>query len=241
MGKGGTGKSMIAGTCARILASRGHSVLALDIDTIAGLAFSLGLGPTDEGRFPEDLAERREGEGWVMREPVRAAELIEQYSVRGPDGIRYLQLGKFPGRVRPGSTTAFRYVMEGLEQTDWTVVADLAGGTRQPFFGWAEFASRIAIVAEPYAAAILSARRLTKAAEAAPHAELGLIMNKTRNGGHTRPDTSLPLWAVVPYDDRVMNAERDGKAAFDVAPDSPAVKAITDFVLQALSMEESKK
>jgi CO dehydrogenase maturation factor len=41
VGKGGAGKSLIAGTLAR----RGHHVLALDVDTLPGLALSLGLGP----------------------------------------------------------------------------------------------------------------------------------------------------------------------------------------------------
>ena len=43
VGKGGAGKSVIAGTLARILARRGHRVLALDVDTLPGLALSLGL------------------------------------------------------------------------------------------------------------------------------------------------------------------------------------------------------
>ena len=241
MGKGGTGKSMIAGTTARILASRGHRVLALDIDTMPGLAFSLGLGVTDEGRLPEELAEKREGEGWVMREPIAAAELVERYAIGGPDGLLYLQSGKFPGRLKPGSTAAFRHLMQGLAQTEWTVITDLAGGTRQPSFGWASSASRIAVVAEPYAASMLAVRRLTKAAETAPQAEVGLIFNKTRNGGHMLRDTSLAVWAEVPYDDEVMRAERAGKAAFDVAPDSAAVQAVTDFVLHALKSEEARK
>lgn len=241
IGKGGTGKSMIAGTAARVLARRGHRVLALDIDTIPGLVYSLGLEPTEDGRFPEELGEKREEQGWVMREQFPVADLIERYAVQGPDGIHYLQLGKMPGRVKPGSSTAFRYVSEGLAQTSWTVIADLAGGTRQPYFGWGSFASRIAFVAEPYAAAMLTVRRLMKMAEAAPDAKIGLIINKVRNGSDLRAETSLPLWAEVPYDDAVRRAERAGKAAFDVAPDSAAVKAITDFVLRAVEAEESKK
>ena len=43
VGKGGAGKSVIAGTFARALARRGTPVLAVDSDPLPGLAFSLGL------------------------------------------------------------------------------------------------------------------------------------------------------------------------------------------------------
>lgn len=44
-GKGGSGKTTIAGTLSRFLSRRGHSILALDADTNPMLGVSLGLGP----------------------------------------------------------------------------------------------------------------------------------------------------------------------------------------------------
>ncbi|MDQ6823553.1 MAG: cobyrinic acid a,c-diamide synthase, partial [Candidatus Eremiobacteraeota bacterium] len=43
IGKGGNGKSTIAGTVARLLGRAGDNVLALDVDTLPGLSVSLGL------------------------------------------------------------------------------------------------------------------------------------------------------------------------------------------------------
>ena len=63
IGKGGSGKSTIAGTVARLLARGGHPVLALDVDTMPGLAFSVGLGRIADAGMPEELGERREGKG----------------------------------------------------------------------------------------------------------------------------------------------------------------------------------
>ena len=45
VGKGGAGKSVIAGTTARLLARQGRRVLALDSDLLPGLSISLGSGP----------------------------------------------------------------------------------------------------------------------------------------------------------------------------------------------------
>ena len=148
MGKGGSGKSTLCGTLARVLARRGHRVVALDVDTAPGLAFSLGLPVRDEG-LPEELGERQEGRGWVVRDGVTAEELVERYARPAPDGVLFLQLGKLPQRVKPGSTTAFRHVLEEFRADGWSLLGDLAGGTRQPFFGWADFAEVVAVVAEP--------------------------------------------------------------------------------------------
>jgi len=41
VGKGGSGKSTIVGTLARLLARDGEWVLALDVDTMPGLAYSM--------------------------------------------------------------------------------------------------------------------------------------------------------------------------------------------------------
>ncbi|CAN5873598.1 carbon monoxide dehydrogenase accessory protein CooC [soil metagenome] len=233
VGKGGSGKSTVAGTIARLLAREGEKVLALDVDTLPGLAFSVGLGHIPEAGLPEELGERREGEGWVLREEVSAESLVEQYSLDGPDGIRFLQLGKLPGKVRPGSTIAFRHVVESFRTPGWSIVGDLAAGTRQGFFGWAGFASLLAIVAEPSQAALLSARRLRRLAEMMPEATVGLIVNQLRDGGSPQDlaaDLQLPLWGEVPYDEEVAAAERAGLAPIDAAPGSRAVAAIGALV-----------
>src|SRR5690348_14264523 len=84
-GKGGAGKSVIGGTLARTFARLGHHVLALDVDTLPGLAFSLGLSLEEANRagLPEDLAERVPERGWMLREGVEPAALVEKYAVTG--------------------------------------------------------------------------------------------------------------------------------------------------------------
>ncbi len=242
VGKGGAGKSMICGTLARVLARRGHRVLALDVDTLPGLALSLGLSldATGEAGLPEDLDEHVEGRGWVLKEGVDVVELVAQHSVAAPDGIRFLQLGKLPGRMKLGSTTAFRAVLERFREEGWSLIGDLAAGTRQPFFGWSNFAEVVLIVVEPSAKSTLTARRLakladerkTEAGETRPRPLVGWVANKLRSekdlprieralNGHP-----LPLLAALPYDEQCAAAERLGQAPMDVVPNALAVVAI---------------
>lgn len=243
-GKGGSGKSVIAGTAARLLARRGQPVLALDVDTLPGLSFSIGAGRGQDAGLPKDLAEKREGQGWVLREEVSAEELVDRHASDAPDGIRFLQLGKLPGWVSPGSVVAFRHVVRGFRRPGWSIVGDLAAGTRQAFSGWAAFATRIALVVEPTAASRLTATRLRAMSEAAPEATLGLVLNKVREAGSAEElaaGIDLPVWAQVPYDDRVARAEREGRALVDGSDEGPALTAIAGLVERLLRAEAQRE
>lgn len=233
VGKGGAGKSLIAGTLCRQLARSGQCVLAMDVDTMVGLSISLGLGENTTGGLPSGLAERVEGKGWQVKRGVRPANLVDRFAIRGPDEIRFLQLGKLPGEVEPSVTVAFRQVLERFSRRKWSVVADLAAGTRQPMFGWARFARTVIVVADPSAKSLLAARRLVRAGvgthlvanRVADEADVALI----------RQAVALPLLGSVPYDAGVSNAEREGLAPIDATPRSPAVKAIGELAARLLA------
>ncbi len=74
-GKGGSGKTTVAGTLARVLAERGQRVVAMDDDSNPNLAMTLGVPPgqaTSLPGIPRDwLEERPDEEG---RTGARAAE-----------------------------------------------------------------------------------------------------------------------------------------------------------------------
>ncbi len=239
MGKGGSGKSAIAGTFARALARRGEPVLAVDSDPMPGLAFSLGI-EADDAPIPEEaVVERAEGDGgprFRLRPGLGAAEAIERYAAVGPDGVRFLQLGKLRGHVGTlvRSQFAFRQIVEELPEGGWHLIGDLPGGTRQPFAGWGDYARVILVVAEPSAKSLLSARRLTRLALAkrAPDAILA-VASKVREPadvGWIGQRTGLEVVAAVPFDDELGAAERAGLAPIDAAPACPAVRAVESLV-----------
>ncbi|MHB8718293.1 MAG: nucleotide-binding protein [Candidatus Dormibacteria bacterium] len=230
IGKGGSGKSTLSGTTCRLLARRGWPVLALDVDTLPGLAFSLGAGLLDPPpRLPlglAELVEGRSGKRWKMVRGNGPARLVDTHAWRGPDGVLLLELGKLPGMVRPESTVAFRHVMQRYRRPGWALVADLAAGTRQPVFGWAAFASVRLAVVEPTVKSLLTLRHLSSVAT-------HVIVNKARSEGdrlRVEEFSDLPVVAVIPRDEGVARAERSGLAVIDVAPQSAAVQALEQLV-----------
>jgi CO dehydrogenase maturation factor len=89
-GKGGSGKTSISGTMARLLAREGRSVLAIDGDSNPNLALTLGLPPEAMNGMPtltRDLLRRTESGSELTRS---IEEICESHSVEAPDGVTLL-------------------------------------------------------------------------------------------------------------------------------------------------------
>ena len=244
VGKGGVGKSAVAGTFARTLARQGNPVLALDSDPMPGLAFSLGIERTDVG-IPDDAVRERakgeEGPRFRLREGLSAVEAVERYSVEGPDGVRFLQFAKLRGQLSATikSQMAFRQILEHLPEDRWALVGDLPGGMRQPFFGWGDYAHTIFVVVEPTVKSMRAGRRLARLALTEnPPASIVVVANKVREDGDAariEAATGLPVVASVPWDEALADAEQAGLAPIDAAPESPSVKAVAALVDQVMA------
>jgi len=89
-GKGGSGKTSISGTMARILAREGRSVLAIDGDSNPNLALTLGIPAERMNDVPtlnRDMLRRTESGAELT---VTLDEICESHSMKGPDGVTLL-------------------------------------------------------------------------------------------------------------------------------------------------------
>ncbi len=236
VGKGGAGKSVLAGTLARIIARRGHRVLALDSDPMPGLSFSLGA---DTPAMPPltAAAERGPDRRWRFVAGVGPVRAVQRFATDAPDGVRLLQIGK-TGRdgldPQLAATNAFYLTIHGLGAAatfrDWVILGDLPGGPRQLAYDWAPYAQRFVLVVEPTWQSMLTARRIRRVATTArPEVDVSLVVNKaTSKHDAARVGTFLemPVFVAVPLDDGVRAAERQGVALLDFAPNGPAVSAL---------------
>ncbi len=246
VGKGGSGKSAVAGTLARALARRGESVLVLDSDPMPGLAYSIGIDATDAG-IPDEAVEENpdeRGPRFRLRSGLSAEEAVERYAATGPDGVRVLQFGKLRGHVAPfvPSQFAFRQIMAELPDGRWNLIGDLPGGTRQPFLGWGDYARTMLVVVEPTAKSLLSARRLARLARMENAPRVVAVANKVRmprDPAFVAERTGLQVVGSVPYDELLAEAERQGVPPIDHAPRSSAVQAV-ESLLEWLSSEEAR-
>jgi len=246
VGKGGVGKSSVAGTFARVLAASGERVLALDSDPMPGLAFSLGMDQSDAGLPDDAVQEYDEGDGrtrYRLREGLTGTAAVEQYAVPARDGVHFLQLGKAHG-PRWNNTRqhfAFQRVLDDLPGEGWSIVGDLPGGTRQPFMTWGRYARTFLVVVEPTPSSLLTGRRLAGLTGMQQSPRVLAVANKVREPGDAElvaQRTGLPVVAAVPYDPAVDEADRRGRAVLDHDPDASSVAAVRSLVKALRSQEE---
>ena len=234
-GKGGAGKSVLSGTLARVLAQRGHRVLAIDSDPMPGLAHSLGVPEPDAPKLMR-AAEKPEKGPWRLRAGIGPATVVRRYTTAAPDGIRLMQLGKADkDGLAPvqGSVNAFLQVVRRLHEStsmyDWAIVGDLPAGPRHLAAGFSPYASLYVVVVEPTSQSAMTGRRCARLARGPLGADVIFVASKISSPDERRRVERLlgePVDFEIPADPAVAEAERAHVAVIDAAPASPVVRAV---------------
>ncbi len=233
VGKGGSGKSTISGTFARLLARQfDEPVVALDSDPLPGMPYALGV-PVDDQPIPEDavIEGPEDGPTWIVNPEITADEFVERYAAAGPDGVRYLQFGNLWGHIVTLRQAQFAWsqVVREMSPDRWHLVGDLPGGTRQAMAGWAKYADVICVVVEPTVKSLHSARRLLNLEKADWRpSHLLVVANKVEDESDVdriEARLGVEVAVVVPNDDGVLGADRQGQAPLEADPEGELVRA----------------
>lgn len=97
-GKGGSGKTTLAGTLGRAMAERGERLIAIDVDPNPNLGPTLGIDKAafDAGvALPHDILDHQTIDGAhvaVLTRPLD--DVLDTYSMDAPGGIRLLTMGR---------------------------------------------------------------------------------------------------------------------------------------------------
>lgn len=235
-GKGGSGKSMIAGALARQLAMRGNTVIAVDADPNPNLGLSLGVAQeTVETMRP--ILNALLDAGHTHNDPTPLAEdLLAHYGVDAPEGIRLIATGKIE---RPsdaclccGSHNTTRQFFGDLADDDRVVVADLEAGLNDLIWAHPGTNDVVLAVSEGSEKSVEIARRAVVVAR-----ELGVtriigVANRSVSGEHrARLADELGVEEVfsVPEDAAVEHADQLGIAPMDADAGSPAMVAVSEL------------
>jgi CO dehydrogenase maturation factor len=232
-GKGGSGKSTIAGALARHLARRGHKVVAVDADPNPNLGISLGV-PRETVESMRPILNALLDAGHTHNDPTPLAEdLLAHYGVDAPEGIRLVATGKIE---RPsdaclccGSHNTTRQFFGELPAIDRTVVADLEAGLNDLIWAKPGTDDVVLAVSEGSAKSVEIARRAVEVAR-----ELGVsrvigVANRTLSEvdvERVRSELGVEEVFAVPEDPAVEDADHRGVAPMDHEPDSPAMEAV---------------
>jgi CO dehydrogenase maturation factor len=240
-GKGGAGKTTLTATLARLSARDGHRVLCIDADSNPNLASALGIdADAPVPVLPSSIVSRRL-DGSALREPVE--DVLAVHALAGPDGIQLAAMG-MPGHAEEGCLCSAHAVVRAT-------LADLGGQRRRTFLdleaspehfsrGTARHVDAMVLVAEPYYRSLETVRRMAGLAAELPIARVVVIANKLRDPEDDEAITdfcrrhALDLVGRVPFDEDVLDADRDRVPLIDRSPDGDAVRAIGE-ALQRLT------
>jgi CO dehydrogenase maturation factor len=240
-GKGGSGKTSIAGTVARICGREGKRVLAIDGDSNPNLALTLGIPAermNEVPTLPRDLL-RRTDDGIELTKTLR--DVRSSHSLQGPDGVTLLVMAHpKPEEAGTGCLCGMhatvRTLIESTTDDDAELtVLDTEASPEHLTRGTAKYADTMLTVVEPYYKSLETGRRMAALARDLGLQEVKLVANKVRDERELEAvrefaaKHGLELAGVVPYDEALPEAERAEAAPLDFAPEAPAVRAIADI------------
>jgi CO dehydrogenase maturation factor len=242
VGKGGSGKTTIAGVLARIFAEQSRNILAIDGDPNPNLALTLGMTPEAAdgiAYIPSTvMAINGSKDGVSILQPTMPRdEIMRLYAHRAAKNIDLIVMGKPEhGTAGTGCMCASHRAVRGLiaELTGYGehTITDMEAGLEHLKRGTARNVDLMLVVAEPYYRSLEAALRTYELATELEIPFVRVVANKARTlEEQTAIETfclqhEMPIIGSVPHEESFAAAERDAISPYDFAASSPGIAAI---------------
>jgi CO dehydrogenase maturation factor len=245
-GKGGVGKTTVAGTLARMLARDGYDVLAIDADADMNLASALGIKnpPRLLTDYKELIQERAGVESGIFKINPKVDDIVENFGVVGPDGVKMLVMGTIEqggsGCMCPASAFLRAFLRHVVLKDSSAVILDMEAGIEHLGRGTTRGIDLMIIVVEPGMRSIETAERIQKLSGEIGIKYLAAVVNKGTSAqvGQHLEKLGIPLLGEIPYDAELVRADLEGLAPIDtVGGTVAAIKVIKDRILKMISAE----
>ena len=229
-GKGGVGKTTLTAVLAKLFASQGKHVIAIDADPAMNLASALGLrdlgGLTPIAQMKELIEERTgvkgQSYGAFFKMNPRVTDLPDTLSIE-KDGIRLMVLGGVfkggGGCACPENVLLKTLLGHLMLQRQEVVIADMAAGIEHLGRATVQGIDAMLVVVEPGLRSVETGRQVVRLARDIGLARLFIVGNKMQSDAHKRfvrdafPD--VPVLGFVSYDERILQADFECQAAYE--------------------------
>ncbi|WP_028112263.1 AAA family ATPase [Ferrimonas kyonanensis] len=246
-GKGGVGKTTLAGLLARSLAEDSLRVLAVDADPDANLAAAVGIAAGSPQPLPfsklTELARSRTGadqnSGGLFKLNPRVDDLPQQFWLEH-QGVRVLKMGTVDhagsGCVCPEHTLVRSLMRHLLLDRDEMVIMDMEAGIEHLGRGTADAVDLLVVVVEPGSRSVQTALQVEQLAQQLAIARVGFVASKVDG-----PDDlefirqalgpKRTLLGQLSWSDTLRRADKSGQSPFDFS--GPFIEEV-DAIKRAL-------
>ena len=249
-GKGGVGKTLIAGGLAKGFADRGLKTIAIDADSSPNLGLTLGLTPEETRKIipisdNKALVESKTSTGYsgVYNLNFTVDDIVKQYSVPTPLGVNLIVMGTvhtMGAGCMCAPTAVIRALLRYLVvESNEAVVMDLEAGVEHIGRGTAKEVDALIIVADSNLKSLEIAKHIKDMAQAAGMQQLFLVGNRVMNDAQKEAiqgfadKNGLALLSLIPFDTKITESDMMGQTPFK-NKEYPSVKAIDEICEQLL-------
>lgn len=236
-GKGGVGKTTVTALLARCLAADiNNKVIAIDADPVANLAAGLGISEeqpiTPISQLTELIAERTGAKpgtmgGFFTLNP-KVDDIPERFS-QERDGVKLLVMGTVQsggtGCLCPESTILKALMNHLVLFRDEIVIMDMEAGIEHLGRATSASVDALIIVVNPGSRSRAAADKIRKLGKDIGIKNIIILGNRVKGiEDEELIRSSLPDYQIIgflPEQDEVVNADRDGRRAFEDIHSAP--------------------
>ncbi len=249
-GKGGVGKTTLAGTLARLFARDGYNVLAIDADPSMNLGSALGIKqlprPVTEHK---DLIQERAGmPGGMYKMNPKVDDIVQMCGCTGPDNVKLVVMGTIDtggsGCMCPANSFVKALIRHAIVREKDLVILDMEAGIEHLGRATARGVDAMIAVVEPGMRSIETVERIKQLGQEIGITRYYAVINKTDNPGvveEKMKGMGIEVLGTIPYDRNLIEADLAGKAPIDVGgPAVEAIKAIKERLEETFEGDQTK-
>ncbi|MDR2203575.1 MAG: AAA family ATPase [Nitrososphaerota archaeon] len=244
-GKGGVGKTLLAGGLARGFAERNFKTMAIDADSSPNLALTLGLTAEEARRIVpisdnKELIESKTNSGYtgVYNLNFKVDDVVRDYSVPTPLNVNLVVMGtvhSMGAGCMCAPTAVIRALLRYLVvETDEVVVMDLEAGVEHIGRGTVRQVDVLLMVVDSNFKSLEIAKHIYDLASEAGMKQLYIVGNRVMTDEQKfaiqnfADKNGLPVLDFIPFDPKITESDMMGKTPL-LNRDFPSVKTIDNI------------
>jgi len=245
-GKGGVGKTLVAGAIAYFFAEKGYKVLAIDADPAPNLAITLGI-PVEKAKEIKPISENKQlieektstGVPGVYKLSFTVDDIVQKYALTSPLGVNLLVMGTIRsvggGCTCPANALIRALLRHLIVERDEAIILDMEAGIEHFGRATAKHVDVMLAVADANMKALEVAKKIFQLSKEAGIEKIFLLGNKIKNKVEEEllidfsKENNLPILGFIPYDSSVFEADMKGTTPLLGSTNSPAMKALKEI------------